>query len=97
MRYTLTITDVRPEDAGKYEVVAINAAGEARCEAQVSLQDAPAPVAVAPAKPAEEPKFVKALIKETRAEEGEKLTITTQVVCPGNQTQSLRQALLGID
>jgi hypothetical protein len=64
--------------------VAINAAGEARCEGQVSLQDvpaAPAPAA-APAKPAEEPKFVKALVKETKVNDGEPLTINTQIQSP---------------
>lgn len=44
--YTLLIIEVVPEDSGKYECVAINSAGEARCEAECFVQ-APS----SPAKP----------------------------------------------
>lgn len=44
--YTLLIIEVVPEDSGKYECVAINSAGEARCEAECLVQ-APS----SPAKP----------------------------------------------
>jgi titin len=87
MRYSLVITDLRPEDQGKYEVVAINAAGEARCEAEVSIPEAPAPV-VKPAVPTEEAKFVKALVKESKATEGETFSIATQVQAQGRCVRS---------
>lgn len=76
MRYALTITNVNPEDQGTYEVVGINAAGEARCEAQVTIQES----AVAPkAAPSPEIKFVKPLVKESKAVEGQPSTIQVQV------------------
>lgn len=36
--YTLLIIEVVPEDSGKYECVAINSAGEARCEGECLVQ-----------------------------------------------------------
>lgn len=36
--YTLLIIEAFPEDTGKYECVAINSAGEARCDAQLLVQ-----------------------------------------------------------
>lgn len=36
--YTLLIIEVVPEDSGKYECVAINSGGEARCEAECVVQ-----------------------------------------------------------
>lgn len=48
--YTLLIIEVVPEDSGKYECVAINSAGEARCEAECIVQ-APSAASKQPAKP----------------------------------------------
>lgn len=36
--YTLLIIEAFAEDAGAYECVAINQAGEARCQAQVQVE-----------------------------------------------------------
>lgn len=36
--YTLLIIETVPEDSGTYECVAINNAGEARCEAECTIQ-----------------------------------------------------------
>lgn len=41
--YTLLIIEAVPEDAGKYECVAINNAGEARCEAECIVQQPSSP------------------------------------------------------
>lgn len=48
--YTLLIIEVVPEDSGKYECVAINSAGEARCEAECIVQ-APSAALKQPSKP----------------------------------------------
>lgn len=45
--YTLLIIEAVPEDSGKYECVAINSGGEARCEADCVVQRQPS----SPAKP----------------------------------------------
>jgi len=52
--YTLLIIEAFPEDTGKYECVAINSAGEARCDAQLLVQQpSPAtPSKTQPSKPA---------------------------------------------
>lgn len=47
--YTLLIIEVVPEDSGKYECVAINSGGEARCEAECTV--VPTKTAQQPAKP----------------------------------------------
>lgn len=39
--HTLIIIETLPEDSGSYECVAINSAGEARCEAQCFVESAP--------------------------------------------------------
>lgn len=41
--YTLLIIEVVPEDSGKYECVAMNSAGEARCEAECTVQSPVSP------------------------------------------------------
>lgn len=45
--YTLLILETVPEDTGKYECVAINSAGEARCEAECTVHGPQAPTKVA--------------------------------------------------
>jgi len=52
--YTLLIIEAFAEDTGKYECVAINSAGEARCDAQLLVQQpSPAtPSKTQPSKPA---------------------------------------------
>jgi hypothetical protein len=52
--YTLLIIEAFPEDTGKYECVAINSAGEARCDAQLLVQQpsSATPGKAQPSKPA---------------------------------------------
>jgi len=45
--YTLLILETVPEDTGKYECVAINSAGEARCEAECTVRGPQSPTKVA--------------------------------------------------
>lgn len=45
--YTLLILETIPEDTGKYECVAINNAGEARCEAECTVRGPQSPTKVA--------------------------------------------------
>ncbi|XP_018337981.1 PREDICTED: titin isoform X9 [Trachymyrmex septentrionalis] len=45
--YTLLILETVPEDIGKYECVAINSAGEARCEAECTVRGPQSPTKVA--------------------------------------------------
>lgn len=82
MRYALTITNVTPEDAGTYEVVGINAAGEARCEAQVAVEAPVAPKAA----PTQEAKLVKPLAKESTVVEGQPSKIQVQLQSAGKFT-----------
>ncbi|XP_074100964.1 sallimus isoform X11 [Cotesia typhae] len=49
--YTLLILEAVPEDTGKYECVAINNAGEARCEADCIVHGAESPSSLKPSKP----------------------------------------------
>lgn len=37
-QYTLLVLEAAPEDVGSYECVAINKAGEARCQASIQVQ-----------------------------------------------------------
>ncbi|XP_014485703.1 PREDICTED: titin [Dinoponera quadriceps] len=45
--YTLLILETVPEDTGKYECVAINSAGEARCEAECTVRGPQSPAKTA--------------------------------------------------
>lgn len=45
--YTLLILETVPEDIGKYECVAINSAGEARCEAECTVRGPQSPTKIA--------------------------------------------------
>jgi len=45
--YTLLILETVPEDTAKYECVAINSAGEARCEAECNVRGPQSPTKVA--------------------------------------------------
>ena len=45
--HTLIVIETVPEDCGSYECVAINSAGEARCEAQCLVQAAVVPLSAA--------------------------------------------------
>ena len=45
--YTLLILETVPEDSGKYECVAINSAGEARCDAECTVRGPQSPAKTA--------------------------------------------------
>lgn len=84
MRYTLTITGMTQDEEGSYEVVGINAAGEARCEAQVTIQEAVVAPSKAPSA-AQEAKFVKPFVKESKAIEGQPTNLQVQVQSGGGE------------
>jgi hypothetical protein len=52
--YTLLIIETYAEDSGKYECVAINGAGEARCDALCNIEQPTSPEAMKPATPGTE-------------------------------------------
>jgi len=54
-QYTLLIIETFPADSGRYECVAINSAGEARCEAECFVQGKPGAPKKDAAKPAPAP------------------------------------------
>lgn len=78
--FTLLIIEAYPEDAGKYECVAVNSQGEARCEATCSV-DAPAsPKDDRPTTPGKEtaPKILEPL-KDQKVSEGQPISFRTRV------------------
>lgn len=54
-QHTLLILEATPQDSGRYECVAINSAGEARCDAECFVQPAGKAPGKAPAKPGKAP------------------------------------------
>lgn len=49
--HVLLILETVPEDTGKYECVVLNSAGEARCEAELSVHGPKSPTSTRPTKP----------------------------------------------
>ncbi|XP_046465810.1 titin isoform X2 [Neodiprion pinetum] len=70
--YTLLILETVPEDTAKYECVAINRAGEARCDAECTIQSPSSPTKVSkPSTPgAEKAPFVAEPLKDQTIKEG---------------------------
>lgn len=79
--YTLLIIEAYPEDAGKYECVAVNNAGEARCDAELIVQTPAKPQKEKPTTPGTEkaPTLVEPL-KDQKILEGHSVVFKTRVV-----------------
>ncbi|ODN04243.1 Titin [Orchesella cincta] len=77
--YTLEIRDATVADQGKYEVVGLNSAGEARCECEVVITE---PVALTKPKP--ESGIVKGIEPLTTANEGQSAVLSIQFAKFGN-------------
>ena len=79
--YTLLIIEAYPEDAGKYECVAVNNAGEARCDAECFTQTTASPQKEKPSTPATEkaPTLVEPLKNQT-IQEGHPVIFKCRVV-----------------
>lgn len=79
--YTLLIIEAVPEDSGKYECVAMNSAGEARCEAECIIQAPSAPQK--PSKPttpgAEKAPTVIEPLKDQTIREGQPVTFRCKI------------------
>lgn len=78
--YTLLIIEAYPEDAGKYECVAVNSAGEARCDAHCNIDAPISPKQEKPTTPGKEsaPKILEAL-KDQKVAEGQPTSFRTRV------------------
>lgn len=78
--YTLLIIEAYAEDNGKYECVAINGAGEARCDAVCNVDTPHTPIIEKPATPGTErpPSLVEPL-KEKTVPEGQSVEFRTRV------------------
>lgn len=79
--YTLLIIEASPEDVGKYECVAMNSAGEARCEADCIVQTTAKPQSSKPSTPGTEkiPTIAEPL-KNQSVLEGSSVIFKTRVV-----------------
>ncbi|KAE8746083.1 hypothetical protein FOCC_FOCC007207 [Frankliniella occidentalis] len=83
--HTLLILEATPQDSGRYECVAINGAGEARCDAECFVQ----PAGKAPAQPGKQapsdqsgkPKVVKPLTDQT-VREGQPVEFSCKITGP---------------
>lgn len=80
--YTLLIIEVVPEDSGKYECVAMNRAGEARCEAEC-IVETPSTPSKQPAKPttpgAEKAPTVVEPLKDQTIREGQSVAFRCKI------------------
>lgn len=74
-RYTLNIREASLADQGKYEVVGLNSAGEARCECEVVITE---PISLAKAKPSETT-ISKGLEPSTSVDEGQSSSLSVLV------------------
>uniref|UniRef100_A0A1B6D7W5 Ig-like domain-containing protein n=2 Tax=Clastoptera arizonana TaxID=38151 RepID=A0A1B6D7W5_9HEMI len=79
--YTLLIIETIPEDSGQYECVAINSAGEARCEAECLVQAPAGKVAPkqTPASPTEQAPTVIQKLTDQTMKEGQPVTFKCKI------------------
>lgn len=79
--YTLLIIEAYPEDVGKYECVAVNNAGEARCDAELYVQSPTAPKKDKPSAPgAEKPPTIVEPLKDQTVPEGQSVIFKCRVI-----------------
>lgn len=79
--YTLLIIEAYPEDSGKYECVAVNSAGEARCDAECFVKSQTQPQKDKPsAQGAEKLPTIVEPIKEQKVTEGQSVVFKCRVV-----------------
>lgn len=79
--YTLLIIEAGPEDTGKYECVAVNNGGEARCEAECIIQSQQRPIKDSPMTPGNEK--APTIIEELKSQsilEGRQVIFKTRVI-----------------
>jgi titin len=78
--YTLLIIEAYPDDSGKYECVAVNSGGEARCDAQCSVESPKSTKKEKPSTPGAEkaPELVEPL-KDQSVSEGQATVFKTRV------------------
>ncbi|XP_018397088.1 PREDICTED: titin [Cyphomyrmex costatus] len=79
--YTFLILETVPEDTGKYECVAINSAGEARCEAECNVRRLQSPIKVIkPTMPTvEKAPIVLELLRDQTIKEGTSVAFTCRI------------------
>jgi titin len=79
--YTLLIIEAYPDDSGKYECVAVNTGGEARCDATCVVESPKSPKKEKPSTPGAEkaPELVEPL-KDQTVSEGQATVFKTRVV-----------------
>ncbi|XP_055645258.1 titin-like, partial [Toxorhynchites rutilus septentrionalis] len=78
--YTLLIIEAYFEDSGKYECVAINSAGEARCDATCNVDTPHTPIIEKPATPGtERPPTLVEPLKDRTVPEGQSVEFRTRV------------------
>lgn len=79
--YTLLIIEASPDDSGKYECVAVNNGGEARCEADCVVQSPQGPVKKSTMAPGTEkiPTIIEPLQNQI-VQEGRPVTFKTRVI-----------------
>lgn len=76
--HTLLILEVTPEDNGNYECVAVNQAGEARCQAKTVVEVSTVPDTTQVAQVAAPPKVIEPL-KEVTVPEGQSALFCTRI------------------
>ena len=79
--YTLLILESIPEDTGKYECVAINSAGEARCEAECTVKQPQSPTKTAKPSPTDVEKAptVSQPLKDQTIKEGTSVAFSCRI------------------
>ncbi|XP_035789232.1 titin-like isoform X6 [Anopheles albimanus] len=85
--YTLLIIEAYAEDGAKYECVAINSAGEARCDAVCNVDTPVTPIIEKPATPGtERPPTLVEPLKDKTVPEGQSVEFRTRVTGKPNPT-----------
>ncbi|XP_075588793.1 LOW QUALITY PROTEIN: titin-like [Dermatophagoides farinae] len=81
-QYTLVVLDAHVDDSGSYECVAMNNVGEARCIAEVFVEEAE-PLSVE-SFPEEEPKIIEKL-KDITVKEGQSAVFKCRITCTNQE------------